>query len=93
VPAAPIKPHTLDQPADEDFTEHVVQKSSGEVFGHCVVEDDPHGRTHKCKNMVHFWEGTKADFEKEFREATRAESSKSQVAPDSSSTSEDEGSD
>jgi len=56
-------------PPAEDFTEGEYQNGgmyAGETFALSIVEDDRLGRTHKCLNTTHYWEGDEAAFRKEF---------------------------
>lgn len=54
------------QPDPNDYKGKFLKESDGEVYGLCVVENDPLGRTHKARNDEHFWEGTKAEFKEQF---------------------------
>jgi hypothetical protein len=43
-----------------------VNSENGEPYGLAVVENEPSGKTHFCKNSVHFWQGTKEEFKAQF---------------------------
>jgi hypothetical protein len=55
-----------DQPPNTAYSGSYTKQSDGEEYALAVVEDDPNGRTHKAKNSLHFWEGTKAEFRAQF---------------------------
>jgi hypothetical protein len=59
-------PGATTRPKLEDYEGKYTRISDGEVYALAVVEADPLGRTHKAINTLHFWEGTKSQFEKAF---------------------------
>jgi hypothetical protein len=43
-----------------------VHRETRESFELAIVEGDPHERPYKLRNGLHYWEGSKDDFEKSF---------------------------
>lgn len=56
------------RPAYSEYKGEYTRASDGEVYALAVVESDPLERTHKAINTAHYWEGTEAQFKKEFAE-------------------------
>jgi hypothetical protein len=52
-------------PKDEDFTDGIFEMD-GEKYALCIHDEDHYGRTHSCKNSVHFWQGSKEEFNASF---------------------------
>lgn len=54
---------------DEGSFKKIGEPEEAEPYKLKIVEDDPHGQTHRAINQEHFWSGTaeqfKAQFEKE----------------------------
>jgi hypothetical protein len=54
------------RPPYSEYEGEYTRASDGEVYALAVVESDPLERTHKAMNTLHYWEGTEAQFKKEF---------------------------
>lgn len=54
------------RPPYSEYSGEYTRATDNEVYALAVVEHDPLGRTHKAMNTVHYWEGTEAQFKKEF---------------------------
>lgn len=52
----------------EKYSGTYINSVDGEPYGMAVIDDEPHGRTHFAKNTVHFWQGTKEEFNQIFTE-------------------------
>lgn len=58
-------------PKDEDYTDGIFVKRKGdwqgEEFALAIHEPDTYGRTHSCKNSLHFWQGNEDEFDAAFK--------------------------
>jgi hypothetical protein len=59
-------PQVQSFPPDSEFSGAYTKISDGEDYALAVVENDPLERSHKAKNSVHTWEGTKSEFRDQF---------------------------
>ena len=69
----PRTPETIinpSQPLDECYLDGIFICNSGgakgEEFALCIAAEDGYGKTHFCKNSVHFWSGTETEFKLQF---------------------------
>lgn len=54
-------------PTDDKFTEGTfIHAGQQEPYALATHEPDAYGRTHSLKNTLHFWQGTKEEFNKFF---------------------------
>jgi hypothetical protein len=64
-----VLPNSHPLPPDSAYTGRYRNRDDGELYASAIVENDPLGRSRKCKNTVHFWEGSEKEFNLAFEKA------------------------